>query len=60
MSATDVSGHSGLPLQIPLDLECPFSEKRQNQIIWALLILGLLARSVRYFLKFPFGMMNVF
>lgn len=53
MSVTAVANQSGFPLEVPLDPACPFSQKHQNQIIWALLILGLVARSVRYFLKFP-------
>jgi len=33
----------------------PFSPERQRQLLWALVLLGLAARSVRYLLKFPLG-----
>lgn len=43
----------GLPLEARLGQPEPLSERRQKQLLWTLIALGVLARVVRYLLRFP-------
>jgi len=52
MSHVVPTADAGLPLDVASD-GGPLVARRQRQLIWALLIVGLLARAVRYFLRFP-------
>jgi hypothetical protein len=50
------SSARGGTVALPLDIAMPgdsLSERRQRQLLWALLAIGVLARAVRYFLRFP-------